>query len=42
MILDATLFDEENPMMDWLNNSMSEADPVLDGEITHPSLLFTK
>ncbi|CAN6353633.1 unnamed protein product [Urochloa humidicola] len=30
MMMDVALFDENNPIMDWLSNSMSESTPVLD------------
>ncbi|CAO2168461.1 unnamed protein product [Urochloa humidicola] len=30
MMMDVALFDEDNPIMDWLSNSMSESRPTLD------------
>jgi len=30
MMMDVALFDEENPIMDWLSNSMTESAPILD------------
>ncbi|CAN6222289.1 unnamed protein product [Urochloa humidicola] len=30
MMMDVALFDEDNPIMDWLSNSMSESRPILD------------
>ena len=30
MIMEATLYDKETPMMDWLSTSMSQAAPLLD------------
>ena len=31
MMMDVALFDKENPIMDWLSNSMTESTPILDG-----------
>ena len=28
--MDATLYDRDNPIMDWLNGSMSQSKPILD------------
>ena len=28
MMMDVALFDEENPIMDWLSNSMTESTPI--------------
>jgi hypothetical protein len=30
MMMDVALFDEDNPIMDWLSNSRSESKPILD------------
>ncbi|CAM0152396.1 unnamed protein product [Urochloa decumbens] len=30
MMMDVALFDEDNPIMDWLSNSMTESRPILD------------
>jgi hypothetical protein len=30
MMMDVALYDEQNPIMDWLNNSMSDSTPILD------------
>jgi len=30
MMMDLALYDEGNPIMEWLNNSMSESTPILD------------
>lgn len=32
IMMDVALFDEDNPIMEWLNNSMSESSPLLDEE----------
>lgn len=30
MLMDVALYDDQNPIMDWLNNSMSDSAPTLD------------
>ena len=41
MLMDAAVFDDRNPIMDWLVNSRSESTPILDenvdGESEFPS-----